>query len=179
MRGFVIVGTLFGLVVVPARAQDPKPKEQALKKLAAELAKHVKAADADSSGTIKRSEFAAYESAVRAAGQVFLNEIDPTIAKKKAEKDLKKYDTGKDGGLNDEEKKAMEEDVRLKSIKDFDWDEDGKLNEREKQAMQWAEEGRLDGLFRRLDTEGKGEMSQERLAATLGEVSRLVKPKKQ
>ncbi len=166
----VVIAALFAALP----AQD-KPAEQALKKLADKLSMHLKAADADENGTISRSEFAAFEKTVRREGEALLDEIDPSIAKKKAEKDLKKYDSNGDGSLDEAETKAMEEARRLKEIKDFDWDEDGQLSEREKTAMQWAEEGRLDGFFKRLDTDGKGELNEERLKAALGVISRLKK----
>ncbi len=154
-----------------------KPEEQAFKKLTEELPKLIKAADADGNGTLKRAEFTAFEAAVRKAADAYLNEIDPSIAKKKAEKNLKKYDVDGDGKLDEAETKASEAAKAAKEIRDFDWDEDGKLNEREKQAKQWAEEGRLDGAFRRIDTDGKGELTQEQLAAAIGEMSKLVKKK--
>jgi len=175
-----LLGTLSGLAIflaaLPLCAQD-KPKEIALKKLTEGLEKLIKDADADGNGTIKRSEFTAFEIAAKKAADALLNEADPTLADKKAAKELKKYDTNGDGKMDDAEIKVRDQDAALKSIKDFDWDEDGKLSEREKTAMQWAEEGRVDGVFRRIDTDGKGELSAERLSAALGELTKLAKKK--
>jgi Ca2+-binding EF-hand superfamily protein len=175
-----LIGTTAGLALflaaLPLAAQE-KPKEIALKKLTESLEKLVKEADADGNGTIKRSEFTAFEAAARKSADALLNEADPTIAEKKAAKDLKKYDANGDGKLDEAETKTRDAEAALKAIKDFDWDEDGKLGEREKTAMQWAEEGRVDGVFRRLDTDGKGELTAAQLSAALGELTKLVKKK--
>ena len=153
-------------------AQDASsPQEAALKKVTADLASLIKAADADGNGTLSKAEFRAFAPAARKAGEAALNAADPSIAQKKSAKDAKKYDKNVDGKLDDEEKKAMDEALRLKEIKDFDWDGDGKLSEREKTAMGWAQEGNLDGLFRKIDTDVNGEAAQAELAAGLSTIT--------
>ena len=147
------------------------PEEAALKRLAAELPALVKAADADASGALNPAEFSKFAEALEKAGKAALKEIDPSLVKKKAEKDLKKYDTSKDGSLDDAEKKAMAEVKRLNDIKDFDWDEDGKLNEKEAQAMAWAAEGKSLGLFRKVDANADGALSNDELNAGISAVS--------
>ena len=157
----VIIG-LFGL------AQDGKsPQEEALKRLAADLPKHLKAADADGNGTLSLAEFRVFAPAFQKAAESLLNEIDPTIAQKKDAKNLKKYDVSADGKLDDAEKKAMDEALFKKSIKDFDWDGDGKLDEKEKQAQQWAAEGRQAGAFRKADADGNGQLTADEITAAL------------
>jgi Ca2+-binding EF-hand superfamily protein len=157
---------MFGL------AQDGKsPQEEALRKLGADLAKHVKAADADGNGTLNLAEFRTFAPAILKAGEAVLNEIDPSIAQKKAAKDLKKYDANADGKLDDAEKKAMDEALLIKEAKDFDWDGDGKLDERERQAVQWAAEARPAGMFRKADADANGELTAEEIAAELSKLS--------
>jgi Ca2+-binding EF-hand superfamily protein len=161
-------------------AQDGKsPQDEALAKLGAELEKHLKAADADGNGTLNLAEFRAFAPAITKTGLAILNELDPSIAGKKSEKDLKKYDVNADGKLDDEEKKAMEEALRKKEIKDFDWDEDGKLDEREKQAMQWAAEGKQAVVFRKVDKDANGELSAEEIVKGLSRITdiKVKKPK--
>lgn len=143
------------------------PEEEALKRLTAELPAHVKAADADGNGALAPAEFRAFAEAIEKAGKAVLNEMDPSKAKKKAEKDLEKYDLNKDAALDDAEKKAMADAKRLKDIKDFDWDEDGKLGEKEAQAMAWAAEGRFLGLFRKVDENADGALGPEELTKAL------------
>jgi hypothetical protein len=175
LTAFVAAAALGGT----ALGRQSDVKAEALKKLTERLPALIKEADTDGSGTIKRSEFTALEGALRKAADGFLNEIDPSIAKKKADKDLKKYDTSGDGTLDDDEKKAMAEDQRLRSIRDFDWDEDGQLGEREKTAMQWAEEGRVDGVFRRANTDDKkDELSADEIGAAAGWIAKLAKKPK-
>ncbi len=160
----IICGTL--------SAQDASsPQEAALKKITADLASLIKAADADGNGTLNKVEFRAFAPAARKAGEAALNAADPSIGQKKTAKDVKKYDVNADGKLDDTEKKAMDEALRLKDIKDFDWDGDGKLGEREKTAMGWAEEGKLDGLFRKVDTDVNGEAAQTEIAAGLPSIT--------
>jgi Ca2+-binding EF-hand superfamily protein len=164
----MVWGMILGLGALDAAAQDGKsPQEEALKKLGADLAKHVKAADADGNGTLNLAEFRNFAPAILKTGAATLNEIDPSIAQKKAAKDLKKYDVSADGKLDDGEKKAMDEALRKKEIKDFDWDGDGKLDEREKQAMGWAAEGRQNGVFRKIDADANGELTVDELTAAL------------
>src|SRR5688572_3594439 len=110
------------------------PEEEAVKRLAADLPGLAKTADADGNGSLNPAEFRAFAAALEKAGKAHLAAIDPSIAKKKAEKDLEKYDANKDGKLDDAETKAKAEAKRLKDIKDFDWDEDGKLSEKEQTA---------------------------------------------
>lgn len=163
---------LITLVFGALLAQDARsPQEEALKRLTADLTKLIKAADADGNGTLSAVEFRAFSPAVRKAADALLDELDPAAAKKRADKDLKKYDTNGDGKLDEAEKKALDEAKRLKDIKAFDWDGDGKLNEREKTAMQWAEEGRLDGAFRKLDADANGQLSQEEITAGLASLA--------
>jgi len=148
--------------------QDGKsPQEEALKKIAADLPRQIKAADADGNGTLSLAEFRVFEPALQKFAASTLNEIDPSIAQKKEAKNLKKYDASADGKLDEAEKKAMEEALYKKSIKEFDWDGDGKLDEREKQAAQWAAEGRQAGAFRKADTDGNGQLTQDEITAAL------------
>jgi len=154
--------------VVLALAQDGKsPQEEALKRLTADLPKHLKAADADGNGTLSLAEFRVFAPAFQKAADGLLNEIDPSIAQKKAAKSLKKYDVSADGKLDESEKKAMDEALYKKSIKDFDWDGDGKLDEKEKQALQWAGEGRQAGAFRQADADGNGQLTAEEITTAL------------
>src|SRR5262245_38523941 len=89
----VIVCGVLAVAAAPALAQDEKsPQETALAKLVPDLPKFLKAADADGSGTLNPAEFRTFVPAVVKAGETLLNEIDPTIAQKKAAKDFKKYD---------------------------------------------------------------------------------------
>lgn len=153
-------------------AQDPSsPQEAALKKVTAELAPLIKAADADGNGTLSKTEFRAFGSAAQKAGAAALAAADPSIAQKKSAKTLKKYDKNADGKLDDDEKKALDEALRLKEIKDFDWDGDGKLSEHEKTAMGWAQEGRFDGLFRKVDADANGEASLAEISAGLSTIT--------
>jgi Ca2+-binding EF-hand superfamily protein len=162
-----------------AAAQDPSVEEQALKKLTADLPQSIKAADADGNGALNAAEFKTYARAIRKSGEQALNGIDPTIAQKKAAKELKKYDANTDGKLDAEETKKRDEEARLKAIKDFDWDRNGQLSEREKTAMQWAEEGDLDYRFTKVDTNADGSASAEELTAALSYVTgiKVKKPK--
>jgi len=172
IRMILACGFTLALVAVPLGAQDGRsPQEQALVKLAGELARLLKAADADANGTLSAAEFRVFAPTVAKAGEGILNGIDPSIAEKKSAKDLKKFDKNVDGTLDAEEKKAAAEDARLKEIKDFDWDKDGKLDEREQTAMQWAAEGKLNGVFRKIDTDANGQLSQEEAGAALSEIS--------
>jgi len=155
-----------------AFAQDGKsPQEEALKRLAADVAKHLKAADADGNGTLSLAEFRVFAPAFQKVADTTLNEIDPSIAQKKEAKSVKKYDASADGKLDESEKKAMEEAATKKAIKDFDWDGDGKLDEREKQAMQWAAEGRQAGAFRKADADGNGQLTSEEITAALSDLT--------
>ena len=165
---FVTLATLVVFGSLPLAAQDGKsPQEEALKRVTADLAAMIKAADADGNGTLNKAEFRAFVPAARKAAEAVLNAVDPSIAQKKAAKDLKKYDANADGKLDDAEKKAMDEAARLKEIKAFDWDGDGKLNEKEKTALGWAQEGKLDGLFLKADADANGEATQAEIAAAL------------
>jgi Ca2+-binding EF-hand superfamily protein len=161
----MIWGVMFGLAGL---AQDGKsPQEEALKRLAADVPKHLKAADADGNGTLSLAEFRVFMPAFQKTADALLNEIDPTIAQKKAAKNLKKYDVSADGKLDEAEKKAMDEALTRKSIKEFDWDGDGKLDEKEKQAQQWAAEGRQAGAFRQADADGNGQLTADEITAAL------------
>lgn len=173
----VACGTLFVLGGLPLHAQEGKsPKEKAVAKLAADLPSLIKAADADADGMLDRVEFRTLVPAVRKAGQETLGQLDPTIAEKKAAKSVKKYDKNKDGKLDDGERRTMTETRRLKAIRDFDWDGDGQLGEREKTAMEWAEEGRLDRLFRRVDADKNGKATRDEIAAALATTAGIKVP---
>ena len=155
-------------VVFALAAQDGKsPQEEALRRIAADVPKHLKAADADGNGTLSLAEFRVFAPGFQKAAESLLNEIDPTIAQKKEAKNLKKYDASADGKLDEGEKKAMDESLQKKSIKDFDWDGDGKLDEKEKQALQWAAEGRQTGAFRKADADGNGQLTADEITAAL------------
>lgn len=160
-------------------AQDPSVEEQALKKLTADLSQSIKAADTDGNGALNAAEFKAFARAIKKSGEQVLNQLDPTIATKKAAKELKKYDVNADGKLDDAEKKKLSDDAQLKAIKDFDWDRNGLLSEREKTAMQWAEEGDLDYRFTKVDTSADGAASSEELTAALSSLTgiKVKKPK--
>jgi Ca2+-binding EF-hand superfamily protein len=156
------------MVALAGAAQDGKsPQEEALKRIGADVPKHLKAADADGNGTLSLAEFRVFAPALQKAAETTLNEIDPSLAQKKDAKALKKYDATADGKLDDAEKKAMDEALLKKSIKDFDWDGDGKLDEKEKQALQWAAEGRQAGEFRKADANADGQLSADEISAAL------------
>ena len=157
-------------LLLTALAQG-SPEEEAVKRLAADLPGLSKAADADGNGALNPAEFRAFAAALEKAGKAHLAAIDPSIPKKKAEKDLKKHDANADGKLDDAEKKAMEEAKRLKDIKDFDWDEDGQLSEKERTAMGWAAEGASLALFRKVDANADGALSNAELLAAIPAVS--------
>ena len=159
------------LITLVLTLQDKSPQEAALAKLAADLPALIKAADADGNGTLNAVEFRAFVAAIKKAGDAALEAADPSVAAKKAAKDLKKYDKNTDGKLDDDEKKARAEEERLKDIKDFDWDRDGKLDEKEKQAMGWAAEGKLLYTFRKHDTDMNGEATAAELGAALSSLS--------
>jgi hypothetical protein len=161
------------LITLMALVQDAakSPEETALAKVAAELPALIKAADADGNGTLNAVEFRSFVPALKKAGDAALAAADPSLAPKKAAKDLKKYDKNADAKLDDEEKKAMAEDARLKEIKDFDWDRDGKLDEKEKQAMGWAAEGKLLYAFRKADTDMNGEATAAELGAAVASLT--------
>lgn len=163
------IGILAALSLAAKAPQSPQ--EEALKKVAADLPSLIKAADTDGNGTLNKAEFRAFVTAARKAGEAAVNAAEPSAAQKKAAKDLKKYDTNADGKLDDAEKKAMDEALRLKAIKAFDWDGDGTLNEREKTAMGWAEEGKLDGLFLKADADKNGEAAKDEIAAALAAIT--------
>lgn len=150
-------------------AQDPSA--ETLKRLAAELPDRLKAADADGNGTLDAKEFRRFRPVLKQAADKILGELDPSIAKKKTEKDLKKHDANKDGKLDEAEAKARDEAERLKDIQDFDWDEDGTLNERERTAMAWAEEGKLDKRFRRADGDANGALTLDEARAALPDLA--------
>jgi len=160
----VIAGLLF-----VALSQDPDA--EALKRLTADLAARVKSADADGNGTLDAKEFRRFRPALKEAADRILGELDPSIARKKAEKDLKRFDANRDGALDATETKARAEAERLKDIEDFDWDGDGVLNEREKTAMGWAEEGKLDKRFRRADADGNGALTLEEARSALPDLA--------
>lgn len=164
---------IWGLMVALAGpAQEGKsPQEEALRRLAADVPKYLKAADADGNGTLSLAEFRVFAPALQKAAETMLNEIDPSLAQKKEAKNLKKYDASADGKLDEAEKKAMDEALAKKAIKEFDWDGDGKLDEREKQAQQWAAEGRQTAAFRKADTDGNGQLSAEEISAALAALS--------
>ncbi len=158
------------MILILALLQASAP-EAALQKLAPEIPALLKAADKDGNGTLSNVEFREFAPAVEKSGKAILAALDPSIAQKKKEKDLEKYDANKDKALDDAEKKAMADAKHLKDIKDFDWDEDGKLNEREKTAMGWAAEGKSDGLFRQADKNADGQLSAEEAVAGLAAIA--------
>ncbi len=168
---YPVVAFLISLAPAAFAQEAKSPQEEALKKLAADLPRLMKAADADGNGTLNVAEFRAFAPEVVKAGETILNALDPSLAKKKADKDVKKYDQNADGKLDDEEKKVMDEEARLKSIKGFDWDRDGKLSEKEKTAMGWAAEGDLIYRHRKVDTDANGELSSAEIEAGLSSIS--------
>src|SRR6185295_140883 len=67
----IIWGVMFGLAGL---SQDGKsPQEEALKRLAADLPKHLKAADADANGTLSLAEFRVFMPAFQKAADALLN----------------------------------------------------------------------------------------------------------
>lgn len=158
------------MILMLALLQASAP-EAAVQKLASEVPALLKAADKDGNGTLSNVEFREFAAAAEKSGKAILAGLDPSIAQKKAEKDLEKYDADKNKALDDKEKAAMAEAKRLKDIKNFDWDEDGKLSEREKTAMAWAAEGKLDGLFRQVDKNADGQLSAEEAVASLAAIA--------
>jgi Ca2+-binding EF-hand superfamily protein len=162
MRTILTAGALLAAVSPALAAQD-----EALKRLSGELPALLKAADADADGALSVAEFRGFEAALKKSADAIVNEIDPSIAKKKADKDLKKYDANTDGKLDDQEIKAQAEAKRLKDIKDFDWDGDGKLSEREETAMKWAAEGKSAGTFRKADANADGKLGADEISGAL------------
>jgi hypothetical protein len=161
----IIWGVMFGLAGL---SQDGKsPQEEALQRLAAEPSEAPQGGRCRRQRHAQLAEFRVFMPAFQKAADALLNEIDPTIAKKKAAKSLKKYDVSADGKLDEAEKKAMDEALAKKAIKEFDWDGDGKLDEKEKQAQQWAAEGRQAGAFRKADADGNGQLTADEITAAL------------
>ena len=161
------------MILILALLAQASPSETALQKLTAKVPELIKAADKDADGALNAVEFRAFAVAAENAGKALLAELDPSIAKKKAEKDLEKHDANRDGALDAAEKAAMAEAKRLKDIKDFDWDEDGKLDEREKQAMAWAAEGKSLALFRSVDANADGREAADEAVADLATIADL------
>lgn len=82
---------------------------------------------------------------------------------------LQKYDTNKDGKLDDSEKAAMKADFEAKHeqrkaemLAKFDTNKDGKLDDSEKAAMRDA---RATEEFKKLDTNGDGQLSLDEFKA--------------
>ena len=82
---------------------------------------------------------------------------------------LQKYDTNKDGKLDDSEKAAMRADFQAKHeqrkaemLAKFDTNKDGKLDDTEKAAMRDA---RATEVFKKLDTNGDGQISLDEFKA--------------
>ena len=144
------------MIVALLVAALQSPPEEAVKKVAADLERLFKAADADGNGALTPAEFRGFEAAVIAAADAALDALDPVGAQKRAAKDLKKHDANQDGKLDAAETKAIAEAKRLK---DFDWDDDGVLNEKEKQAAEWAAEGKSLKHFRKVDADANGGLS--------------------
>jgi len=166
------------MILMLALLQAAAP-EAAVQKLTAEVPALLKAADKDGNGTLSNVEFRDFAAAAEKSGKAILAGLDPSIAQKKAEKDLEKFDADKNKALDDKEKAAKAEAKRLKDIQDFDWDGDGKLSEREKTAMGWAAEGKLDGLFRQADKNADGQLNAEEAVASLAAIAdiKIKKPK--
>lgn len=99
---------------------------------------------------------------------------------------IKRYDTNKDGKLDETEVAAVKEQMlmanqekreerleRVKErqgewIKEFDQDGDGKLNDEEKKTMETTLRARMEKsprLMKRLDTDGDGKLSDAEWAA--------------
>lgn len=111
-------------------------------------------------------------------------EADPTAARDA--EIIKRYDTNKDGKLDETEVAAVKEQMlmanqekrearldRVKErqgewIKEFDKDGDGKLNDEEKKAMEAAVRSRMEKnprMMERLDTDKDGKLSDAEWAA--------------
>jgi 5-hydroxyisourate hydrolase-like protein (transthyretin family) len=82
---------------------------------------------------------------------------------------LQKYDTNKDGKLDDTEKAAMKADFQAKHAQQkaemlakYDTNKDGKLDDAEKAAMRDA---RATEAFKKLDTNGDGQLSIDEFKA--------------
>ena len=76
---------------------------------------------------------------------------------------LQKYDTNKDGKLDDSEKAALKADFQAKReqrkaemLAKFDTNKDGKLDQSERAA---ARDLRMTETFKKLDTDGNGQIS--------------------
>ena len=76
---------------------------------------------------------------------------------------IQKYDTNKDGQLSDQEKTALRADMKAKHeqmkqqmLTKFDTNKDGKLDDAERQA---AQNVRQEERFKKLDTDGNGQIS--------------------
>src|SRR3954468_7133539 len=82
---------------------------------------------------------------------------------------MQKYDANKDGSLSDTEKAAMKADFQAKRaemkkemLAKFDTNKDGKLDETERAA---AREARQVETFKKLDTDGNGQISLQEFKA--------------
>ena len=82
---------------------------------------------------------------------------------------LQKYDTNKDGKLDDSEKAAMRADFKAQHeqkkaemLAKFDTNKDGKLDDSEKAVMRDA---RATEAFKKLDTNGDGQISLDEFKA--------------
>ena len=76
-----------------------------------------------------------------------------------------KFDTNKDGTLDDAERAAMKEarsERKAKMVAKFDTNKDGKLDDAERTAMQSS---RKAGMFKRLDKNGDGMLSLDEFSA--------------
>ena len=76
---------------------------------------------------------------------------------------IQKYDTNKDGKLDDQEKAAMKADFKSKreemkkeALAKYDTNKDGKLDDGERKVMR---NDRLAEQFKKLDTDGNGQLS--------------------
>ena len=99
----------------------------------------------------------------------------PTVPRRRRGRDeiLQKYDTNKDGKLDDTEKAAMNADFKAKRaerkaemLAKFDTNKDGKLDE--SGARRDASDERATEAFKKLDANGDGQLSLDEFKAGRG-----------
>ncbi|HEV8255205.1 MAG TPA: EF-hand domain-containing protein [Vicinamibacteria bacterium] len=80
---------------------------------------------------------------------------------------MEKYDTNKDGKLDDQERAALRQDMEARRaqhrqwlLEKYDANHDGKLDEQERAAMRADRKAHREEFLKRFDTDGDGKLSQ-------------------